>query len=145
MQKANPKSSIAPKVHCLNFRMICCLFRFSTDAGYITLIVVVQSAAPEASGRDFPFSSLFAQLLGFSFAFGPASACRSPEGVCSCPDRTGLKEQLIRGLWLTQARGREGYRMRGEPAEAEGSVMLHQPEVHNVFPRGSCPWITGPW
>ena len=25
-------------------------------------------------------------------------------------DRTGLKEQLIRGLWLTQAGGREGYR-----------------------------------
>ena len=24
-------------------------------------------------------------------------------------DRMGLKEQLIRGLWLTQARGREGY------------------------------------
>ena len=24
-------------------------------------------------------------------------------------DRTGLKEQLIRGLWLTQAMGREGY------------------------------------
>ena len=24
-------------------------------------------------------------------------------------DRTGLKEQLIRGLWLTQARGKEGY------------------------------------
>ena len=105
--------------------MICCLFRFSTDAGYITLIVVVQSAAPEASGRDFPFSSLFAQLLGFSFAFGPASACRSPEGVCSCPDRTGLKEQLIRGLWLTQARGREGYRIRGEPAVADADVTLH--------------------
>ena len=26
-----------------------------------------------------------------------------------CPDRTGLKEQLLRGLWLTQAAGREGY------------------------------------
>ena len=25
------------------------------------------------------------------------------------PDRTGLKEQLIRVLWLTQAREREGY------------------------------------
>ena len=25
------------------------------------------------------------------------------------PDRTGLKEQLLRGLWLTQAAGREGY------------------------------------
>ena len=24
-------------------------------------------------------------------------------------DRMGLKEQLIRGLWLTQAGGREGY------------------------------------
>ena len=26
-----------------------------------------------------------------------------------CSHRTGLKEQLLRGLWLTQARGREGY------------------------------------
>ena len=25
------------------------------------------------------------------------------------PDRTGLKEQLLQGLWLTQAGGREGY------------------------------------
>ena len=24
-------------------------------------------------------------------------------------DRTGLKEQMLRGLWLTQAGGREGY------------------------------------
>ena len=35
--------------------------------------------------------------------------------------------------------------MRGEPAAAEASVRLHQPEVHRVFSRGSCPWITGPW
>ena len=42
------------------------------------------------------------------------------------PDRTGLKERLIRGLWLTQAGrgGREGYGTRGEPAAAESSVML---------------------
>ena len=33
MQKANPKSTVAPKVHCLNFGMIRCLFRYSTDAG----------------------------------------------------------------------------------------------------------------
>ena len=26
-----------------------------------------------------------------------------------CPDRMGLKEQLIRGLWLIRAGGREGY------------------------------------
>ena len=45
----------------------------------------------------------------------------------------GLKEQLIRGLWLAQARGREGYGMQGEPAMAEASVTLHQPEEHHVF------------
>ena len=30
---------VAPKVHHLNFGMICCLFRYSTDAGYVKLIV----------------------------------------------------------------------------------------------------------
>ena len=61
------------------------------------------------------------------------------------PDRRGLKERVIRGLWVTQARGREGYEIRGEPVVAEASVMLQQPEAHRVFSRGSCPWITGPW
>ena len=61
------------------------------------------------------------------------------------PDRTGLKEQLIRGLWLTQARGMEGYRMQGEPAVAEAGMTLQQPEARCVFSQGSCPWITGPW
>ena len=60
-------------------------------------------------------------------------------------DRTGLKEQLIRGLWLTQAGGREEYGMQGEPVAAEASVTLQQPEAHRVFSRGSCPWVTGPW
>ena len=67
--------------------------------------------------------------------------------MCSsdlCPDRMGLKEQLIRGLWITQAVGREGYGMQGEPTVAEANMTLHQPEVHCVFSWGSCPWITGP-
>ena len=34
--------------------------------------------------------------------------------------------------------------MRGEPAAAEATVTLHQPEVRHVFSRGSCPWIPGP-
>ena len=62
-----------------------------------------------------------------------------------CPDRPGLKEWLIRGLWLTQAGGRVGYRVQGEPVAVEVGVTLHQPEAHHVFSRGSCPWITGPW
>ena len=35
--------------------------------------------------------------------------------------------------------------MRGEPAAAEASVTLQQPEARHAFSRGSCPRITGPW
>ena len=48
-------------------------------------------------------------------------------------DRSELKEQLIWGLWLTQAGGKEGYRTQGEPAAAEAGVTVQQPEVHHVF------------
>ena len=62
-----------------------------------------------------------------------------------CLYRMGLKEQLIRGLWLTQAGVREGYGMWGELVVVEAGVMLHQPEACRVFSQGSCPWIRGPW
>ena len=61
------------------------------------------------------------------------------------PDRTGLKEQLIRGLWLTQVGVREGYGMWGEPVVAEAGMSLRQPGECHVFSQGSCPLITGPW
>ena len=35
--------------------------------------------------------------------------------------------------------------MQGEPAVAEASMTLQQPEAHHVFSWGSCPRITGPW
>ena len=35
--------------------------------------------------------------------------------------------------------------MQGEPAVAEVSLMLQQPEACCVFSQGSCPQITGPW
>ena len=38
-QTANSKSTVAPNVHCLNFGLIHCLFRYSADAGYLRLIV----------------------------------------------------------------------------------------------------------
>ena len=41
MKKANPKSTVAPKVHCLNFGVIHCLFRYSTEAGFIKFIVEI--------------------------------------------------------------------------------------------------------
>ena len=60
-------------------------------------------------------------------------------------DRSGLKEQLIQGLWLTQARGQGGVRMQGDPAVTEPSMTLQQPEVCRAFSQGSCPCIMGPW
>ena len=48
----------------------------------------------------------------------------------------GLKEQLIRGFWLTQVGGTEGYGMWNEPVAAEAVVTLQQPEVYHVFSRG---------
>ena len=35
--------------------------------------------------------------------------------------------------------------MWGEPAAAEASVTLQQPEARHAFSRGRCPWITGAW
>ena len=35
--------------------------------------------------------------------------------------------------------------MWGEPAAAEASVTLHQPEARSAFSRGSCARITGAW
>ena len=49
------------------------------------------------------------------------------------------------GALAHSGRGKGGIRMRGEPAAAEASVTLHQPEVRRAFSQGSCPWITGPW
>ena len=49
-------------------------------------------------------------------------------------DRRVLNDRLIRGLWLTQAGEREGYRMRGKPATAEASLTFPQPEACHVLP-----------
>ena len=35
--------------------------------------------------------------------------------------------------------------MQDEPAVAEDSMTLQQPEARRAFSWGSCPWITGPW
>ena len=83
--------------------------------------------------------------MGFSFGFGPFLHVGRLRASVLRSDRTGSKEQLIRGLWLTQAGGRERYGTQGEPVAVEASVTLQQHEAHRVFSRGSCPWIMGPW
>ena len=91
------------------FGMIRCLFRYSTDAG--------------TSSCLWNFNPLLLRLLGeisLSLLCSHSSCCSALDldpplrvgrlrASVPRPDRTGLKEQLLRGLWLTQAGGREGY------------------------------------
>ena len=76
---------------------------------------------------------MFAQLLGFSFGFGPASACRSLEGICSLPRQDGVKVEAGSGALAHSGSGQGGVWNAGEPGAAEASLTLHQPEVHCVF------------
>ena len=103
------------------------------------MIVEIKSPAPKAAGRDFPFSSLFAQLPGFSFGFGPAPACRSPEGVCSSLRQDGVKGVGDLGALAHSGQGERGVQMADEPAAAEASATLHQPEVRRAFSREVVP------
>ncbi|KAJ8792827.1 hypothetical protein J1605_004012 [Eschrichtius robustus] len=104
-----------------------------------------EEASKKCDGLQQQLSSV-ERLLGFSFGFGPASACRSPEGVCSPPRQDGVKGAAASEA-LAHSGRREGgvRRRRGEPAAAEACVMLHQAEARRVFSRESCPRITGPW
>ena len=45
------------------------------------------------------------------------------------PDRTGLKKQLLRGLWVTQAGGGSGTEEAGRACGVRGVVTLQQPEA----------------
>ena len=96
-------------------------------------------------GEIFLFFLCLHSSWGSALDLAPPLHVGHPLASVLCPDRRGLKGQLIRGLWLTQAGGREGYGVRGKPAAAEANVTLHQPEACRVFSQGSCPWITGPW
>ena len=46
-----------------------------------------------------------------------ASACRSPEGVCSSLTQDGVKGAAASGSLAHSGRGEGGVQMRGEPAE----------------------------
>ena len=90
------------------FGMICCLFRYSTDAG--------------TSSCLWSFNPLLLRLLGeISLSLLCSYSSRGSALYLDLPlcvgrlrvsvlgsHRTGLKEQLLWGLWLTQAGGGRG-------------------------------------
>ena len=103
--------------------MIRCLFRYSTDAG--------------TSSCWWSFNPLLLRLLGeISLSLLCSHSSRGSALDLAPPlhvgrlrasvllsDRTGLKAQLLRGLWLTQAGGRVGYR-------CEASLRWQRPAEH---------------
>ena len=86
---------------------------------------------------------------GSALVLAPSLRVGRPHASVPHPERRELTQWLVRALLLTQARGGRGtvviIGMRGEPAVAEASVTLQQPEARLVFSQRSRPWITGPW
>ena len=91
MQKANPKSTVAPKVYYLNFGMIHCLFRYSTNAEYIKLILEILFTAPEAAGRNFPFPLCLHRFWCSALDLAPPLHVDHLRSSLPHQDRTGLK------------------------------------------------------
>ena len=135
---------VAPKIHLLNL-------------GWF----VVYSGIPQMQGTSSWFwrcNPLLLRLLGeisLSLLCLLSSRCSALDLAPPLPvgrlrasvlysDRTWLKEQLIKGLWLTQDGGREGYGC-GVSLWRQRLAWLYQPDAGPAFSHGSCPCITGPW
>ena len=93
--------------------MIRCLFRYSTDAGTSSCLSSCNPLLLRLLGE------ISLSLLCSYSSRGSALDLDPPVHVGPLrvsvphPDRPGLKEQLLQGLWLTQAGGRERYRGGG--------------------------------
>ena len=125
------------------FGRIRCLFRYSADAGTSSCLWRFNPLLLRLLGETSLSLLCSHSSQGSALDLDPPLCVGHLRASVLHLDRTGLNEQLIRGLWLTQAGG--GVRMRGEPAAAQARVMLHQPEARHAFSWGSCPRITGPW
>ena len=92
--------------------------------------------------EKFPFLVFVCTAPGVQLWIWPASACRSPEGVCSSLTQDGVKGAAA---LAHSCQGEGRVQMRGEPVAAEASITLQQLEACRAFSRGSCSSITGPW
>ena len=125
--------------------MICCLFRYSTDAGTSSCLWRFNPLLLRLLG-EISLSLLCSySSRGSALDLDPPLRVGHLRASVSRPDRTGLKEQLLRGLWLTQAGGGRGTEEAGRACGVRGVVTLQQPEARRAFSRGSCSRITGRW
>ena len=92
--------------------MICFLFRYLTDAGTSSCLWRFNLLLLSLLG-DISLSLLCSySSWGSALDLDPPLHVGRPKASVLRSHRMGLKEQLIWGLWLTQARGREGYGCR---------------------------------
>ena len=125
--------------------MVRCVFRYSTDAGTSSCLWSFNPLLLRMLG-EISLSLLCSySSRGSALDLDPPLRVGRLRASVLRSHRTGLKEQLLLGLWLTQSGGEGRVRMRGEPAVAEVGVTLQQPEARHAFSRGSCPWITRAW
>ena len=90
------------------FGMIRCLFRYSTDAGTSSCLWSFNPLLLRLLG-EISLSLLCSySSWGSALHLGPPLCVGRLRTSVLCSHRTGLKEQLLRGLWLTQARGGRG-------------------------------------
>ena len=125
--------------------MIHCLFRYSTDAGTSSCLWSFNPLLLRLLG-EMSLSLLCSHSSWGSALYLDPPLCVGPlRASFPHPDRTGLKEQLLRVLWLTQAAGREGYR--------GGGASLRWPRHRDVAAARGTPCVlpgmlslvTGPW
>ena len=121
-------------------------------------IFIVYSGIPQMQGLSswlWGFNLLLLRLHGeisLSLPCSHSSWCSAlvlplplhvgrPRASVPHPEKRGLKEQLIRALFLTQAGEREGYSNHNRNARqacgSRGHMTLQQPEAPRVFSHGS--------
>ena len=100
--------------------MIRCLFRYSTDAGTSSCLWTFNPLLLRLLG-EISLSLLCSHSSqGSALALDPPLHVGRLRASAPCPDRTGLKEQLTRGLWLTQAGGGRGTEEAGRACGGRG-------------------------
>ena len=86
------------------------LIVYSDIPGFTKLTGVIESAAPEAAPQEkVPFLFFVCTAPRFSLVLALTLGVGCPQASVPCPDGSGLKQRLIRGLLLTQVGEREGY------------------------------------
>ena len=126
--------------------MIRCLFRYSADAGTSSYLWSFNPLLLRLLGEISPSLPCSHSSWGSAFDLDLPLRVGRLRASVPRPDRTGLKEQLLRVALAQPGRGEGGVqRRRGEPAAAEAGVTLHQPEARSAFSRGCCPRFPGPW